>query len=361
MSSTIVGGATLTDQFAARDSTLSVLKAINIWGAIHFALKLSNDVSENRLNLLELMNNFTSLSKVTSKFISEIERLKELTIRKDAEFFQLPTNLEVNRFKVLATALLDKDISNALLIAEELDYEVTLFEDRETQQQYFRLLEKTIDSNDSQERFIRGWGSYFFNVDNTRQGLVEVPHTIADTDTEYVGAKAFIDSKSRIFLLAGAHRDAGGAEKGNYADVCDPERKVFQGIHEAGVDAKLDTWQIHGFNLKKKKNLPDNTVAVLSNGEGDYTPAIKNLEQQLKQQQFASYICSDCDSVVNGSFEECKIARLSATQNIQGQYSNRNQGSFVHIELINKVRTNESRSNEVAEAISEAILSSYSE
>ena len=267
----------------------------------------------------------------------------------------------MNKFKVLATALLDKDISKAQLIAEELDYEVTLFEDRATRQQYFRLLEKTIDSDGSEERFIRGWGSYFFNVDSTRQEIVEVPHTIADTDTEYVGAKAFIYSNSRIFLLAGAHRDAGGAENENYADVCDPCRKVFQGIHEAGVDAKLDTWQIHGFNLKKKKNLPDDTVAVLSNGNGDYITAIKNLERQLKQQQFASYICSDSNEVENGSFEGCKIARLSATQNIQGKYSNRNQRSFVHIELNKEARTNECIRNKVSNAIGEAILNSYSD
>ena len=300
------------------------------------------------------MDNEFSLVYERDDFLTEIWRLKNSALQADSTEYLRPPSAWVERFKTIARLILEGDIPSVLTRIEELDYELTLFQDQATDRQYYRLTEIDNSSN----KFSRGAGSYFFNLDATAKGMVEVPHTLADTNTEYIGAKAFIDSNSRVFLLAGAHRDA-GSEEDNYADVCDCPRKVFQGIHEAGVDAGLSAWQIHGFD-PEGKDFPADTIAVLSDGRGEVTPAIEHLDRQLESDGFVSYAYIRRDEApseaVNGDVRGDRFWRLGARQNIQGQYSNDRNLDFVHIELTQKVRWDEREREGIAKSIGNSIL-----
>lgn len=298
------------------------------------------------------MENLLPLRRVSGDFLEQIEQFKTLAIEKYTNLYQPPSKVQLDWFRALATALLKEELAVAVELADKLQYELTQFVDSQTQQQYYRLLEQTNGESDR-----RGWGSYFFNIEGDRKGMVEVPHILADINTESVGAKAFLLSRSKVFLLAGAHRHANGC---NTADVCDPPEKIFQSVHVAAVnEASLQAWQIHGFGNKHK--FPQGTKAVISNGKGEITDAIKDLDRRFGDSQLDSYVYNKMpadapeNKQVNGGVSGDVFKPLGATKNVQGIYSNSQNISFVHIELSSEIREKESERNLVASVIAESI------
>ena len=309
-----------------------------------------NSKSSQSLSKMRLVST-TTISKQSGDLIAEIDRLKQLALAKKSNLYRPPNKNELSQFKTLTETIIAGDLVTAKAQAEELDYELIEFLDSSTEQTFLCLKEQT-----NQKSALRGWGSYFFNSNPEAKGIVEVPHILADRFTEIIGVKAFLSAKARGFLLAGAHRNANGF---NTADVCDPISSVFQTVHEVLVDTGQKTWQVHGF--LRRRDFPPYARAVLSDGQGNISSAIKDLDRRLDLSQIHAYVynllpkSSPENRQINQQFSGRVFAELGGTQNVQGIYSHSKDLAFTHIELSKKVRSSKAYRDRAAEAIAESI------
>jgi hypothetical protein len=279
--------------------------------------------------------------KESGDFLSEIKRLKHLAIPKDSHLYQPPTSNELQKFRLLANVLMNQDTQAALEQADELNYELVEFTDISSKQVLYGLREKQ-----GRNHQLRGWGSYFINPSYRSNALLEVPHIIYDQFSEEIGAKVFLRSAARGLAIAGAHRHANGF---NTADVCDPIASIFQEVHQAWVSTQAKTWQIHGFQLSNQPSFPEDTQAVLSNGRGDLSTEILDLNQRMQGSKFQAYVYNRLS--VSGRV----FSPLGATQNVQGIYCARVEAEFVHIELEKEIRYGASDRNRIAQVIADSV------
>lgn len=286
-------------------------------------------------------------------FIAEIKRLKKLAFSKKSNLYRIPIPEELPRFKELAIALIDQNIPTALAQANALGYELVRFVDRSSGQILYGIREKKLNNSLKQ-----GWGSYFINPSGRTEALIEVPHPLFDRFTPEIGAKVFLNSGARGFLIAGAHRHT---NPNNAADVCDMSNSVFQTVHQAWVNYQLKTWQIHGFRVATKTNFPKQTAIVLSDGKGQITPEMIDLNRRLEACNFKTYAyntLSASDShneQVNATISGQIFSPLAATQNRQGIYCHRLGVAFTHLELEQHIRYSQRIREQVAEAIANSI------
>ena len=312
------------------------------------------DSDSRQFNLFDLASaEKGKIIQESGNFLQEIDRLKQLAIPKESHLYQPPTVAELNQFKMLANAYIAHNWQEVNKQAKLVGYELVEFFDLSTKQVFYGLREKR-----SQNQSQRGWGSYFINPNYRINALLEVPHIIFDRFSEEIGAKVFLLSSAGGFLLAGAHRNANGF---NTADVCNPINSVFQTVHQAWVDAGIKTWQIHGFELANQFKFPSDTDAVLSNGRGEVTPEIKNLNQVLRRAGVQAYVyntlppSSPFNQEVNGEVSGQIFSPLGASQNVQGIYSALQQRAFTHVELGEQLRRKKTERDRVAKLIANSI------
>ncbi len=293
------------------------------------------------------------LIQVSGYFLTEVNRLKKLALPKNSYLYQIPTASHLKRFGELAKALINQDFNSALNLARELNYEVVRFVDTSTQQIFYGVREKLINGEQS-----RGWGSYFINTSYSTNALIEVPHIIADQQTEKIGAKTFLMASARGFLIAGAHRNANGY---NTADVCNPISSIFQAVHEAWVLSGTKVWQIHGFRLANHPNFPSNTQAVLSDGQGTISPEVLDLSQQMGNSNFQPYVYNNLspsaplNRQVNQGIKGTIFSSLGGRQNVQGIYCHRQGNAFIHVELARSIRNNKTGREQIAKCLADSI------
>lgn len=286
-------------------------------------------------------------------FLQEIDRLKQLAIAKESYLYQSPTAEELDQFKMLAQVFVAQNCQEASNLANEVDYELVKFFDLPTKQVFYGLRENRVP-NQSQ----RGWGSCFLNFNYRVNSLLEAPHLLFDRFSEEIAARVFLFSSARGFLLAGAHRNANGF---NTADVCNPINSVFQTVHQVWADAGMKTWQIHGFDLANQLKFPADTVAVLSDGQGEVSPEIKNLSLILRKAGLQAYAyntllpSSPLNLEINGEVSGQIFAPLGGSKNVQGIYSRVQKRAFVHIELGKQIRSHKSERDRIAKLIAQSI------
>ncbi len=159
--------------------------------------------------------------------------------------------------------------------------------------------------------------------------------------------------------MAGAHRNTNGASTADVAHLSD---SIFQEVHEAwvGESAERTAYSIHGFN-DENHAFPAGTDAVLSSGDGTVSTAVNALDDQLDGAGFLSYAyntlnVNDAANVaVNELVDGTTFASLGGTTNKQGVYSRGQGGDFVHVELEQSIRFDESNRSAAAGAIASAI------
>ena len=293
------------------------------------------------------------LIPVSGYFLTEINRLKKLAFSKNSYLYQIPTPSDLKTFAQLAKAMITQDLNSALNLAAALNYEVVKFLDISSQQILYGVREKLLNGQQS-----RGWGTYFINPSYHTNALIEVPHIIADQQTEEIGARAFLMSSARGFLIAGAHRNANGH---NTADVCNPIPSIFQAVHQAWVLSRTRVWQIHGFRLTNHPSFPSNTQAVLSDGQGTISPEVLNLSQRMRISNFHSYVYNNLapsaplNRQVNQGIRGRIFSSLGGTQNVQSIYCHRQGNAFIHVELARSIRNNQTGREQVAKCIADSI------
>jgi hypothetical protein len=286
-------------------------------------------------------------------FVSHVQSLRDLTFDKNTGLYVAPTDTERKDFALAAATLLSGEIATAEIQAAVVNYEVVQYTDNVSNDVYHGLRE--VNNTPT-----RGWGSYFVNLSATHEALLEAPHPRFDTNSWDVAARAFRDSDSRGFMMAGAHRNANGV---GTADVAHLSESIFQEVHKVwiGGSAERTAYSIHGFDLDKHASFPTDTDAVLSSGTGMVSTFVNTLDDQLNAAGFLSYAYNtfDANDAANVAVNELVVgttfSSLGGTTNKQGVYSRGLGGQFVHVELEQSIRFDESNRIIAAGAIASAI------
>ena len=268
-------------------------------------------------------------------FIDHVETLRDLTFASGSGLYVAPTAGQQTSFATLAATLLSGDTAAADTQATALDYELVQFTDNVSGNTYYGLREENNTPT-------RGWGSYYVNLNATKENLIEAPHPRFDTNSWEIAGRIFRDSDSRGFLMAGAHRNANGQ---GTADVAHLANSIFQEVHEAwtGQAGERTTWSIHGFD-DANHAFPAGTDAVISNGDGSVSSEIVALDARFTEQGFVSHAYNTLDVAdplnvaVNGNESGATFASLGGTTNVQGVHTRSLGGTFVHVEMEQSIR-----------------------
>jgi hypothetical protein len=118
------------------------------------------------------------------------------------------------------------NLSKAAALVDPLDYGVVHYEDTVTGRTSVVLSER----RNQDGSWPRAWGMYVFTPKATSDTTVEVPHPVADWNTEDVGVEVFRETNAEDLLIAGAH---GNTNPDKSADVAHADESVFEGIHAA--------------------------------------------------------------------------------------------------------------------------------
>jgi hypothetical protein len=305
-----------------------------------------------------------ALIDTSGSFVTLVNDLKGLAFGSNSGLYVAPTVNQRNDFRDLAADLWDAstlaDLQAMVNPAAALGYDVVRFTD--AGETYFGLREQLVNNAQTV-----GWGSYFVLQGTSRHAIVAVPHLLFDTNTPEVGAKAFVQSDARGFMMSGAHRNANGF---GTADVADPIGSIFQEVHIAwnGPNGENIAWQVHGFDLDGHLDFPADTDAVLSNGTGLVSPEIIALNDAIEDlgAQWVAYAYNTLDPLnplnvaVNGAVDGEDFGGpdgLGATTNVQQIHSTSVGGVFVHIELEQSFRLNGPANRQLAaNAIANAII-----
>ncbi|MEU3912162.1 hypothetical protein [Streptomyces sp. NPDC029721] len=237
-----------------------------------------------------------------------------------------------------------------------VDYRVDTFTDGPGGRRYAEVADAASDSGPA----ARGWGRVYVDLGAPVRWSVQVPHPIADQDTERLGVAVLRGSPGGVMVLAGAHRkaaggpDGGGAEDGEgdaagdgsgsggggtgEADVAHRPDSVFHAVIAELTRRGLPGIQLHGF---ADSTVPG-TGAVVSTGAGDAATA----DAARLAAGLAARGVRPCRAW-SGS------CRMSGRGNVQGRLAAELGTRFLHLELARSVRADPARRDETARAVTE--------
>ena len=194
-------------------------------------------------------------------------------------------------------------------------YRVNELRDRATG----RLVDEVADADPARESG-RGWGRIYLDLSAAARWTVQVPHPVADQNTEKVGAAVFEAEPGGVLVVAGAHRRAapdGAADVAHNADT------VFAAVLDRLARAGLPGIQVHGFD---EGSLPG-VDSVFSPGAAAPGPAVLRTAEALTAAGF---------SLCRPWLEGC--GQLAGTTNVEGRYAASIGVPFLHVELSPSVR-----------------------
>ncbi|MBW1596991.1 hypothetical protein HPT28_08025 [Streptomyces sp. JJ38] len=223
--------------------------------------------------------------------------------------------------------VIDGDVDGAARRLAEVDFVVRTFTDSATG----RRTAEIADAAGGAERR-RGWGRVYLDLSTRAHWSVQIPHPVADLDTELLGVDVLRARPGGVLILAGAHRRAG---EDGVADVAHQRTSVFHAVHEELVRRDLPGVQMHGF---ADDSVPGEDV-VVSTGRGDAAqPSARGLADRLDADGFA---------VCRGWARRCV---LEGRGNVQGRASAERGVPFLHVELSRTVREDADRTRAVVAA-----------
>ncbi|WP_428951675.1 hypothetical protein [Streptomyces sp. cg35] len=227
--------------------------------------------------------------------------------------------------------LLDGKLERARQRLSDVDFTVRTLTDSGTGRRFTEIADRT-DEGPSP----RGWGRVYLADDGThedRRWTVQVPHPVADRNTERVGVGVLRGSRGGIMVIAGAHRKAG---RGDASDVAHRRDTAFDAVCDLLAERGRPAVQVHGF---ADDSAPRHDV-VASTGRGT---AARTEGRRL------------ADALRGRGFDVCRAwARscpLEGRTNVQGRKASAQDVPFLHIELSNRVRTDEARTARAVAAV----------
>lgn len=185
-----------------------------------------------------------------------------------------------------------------------------------------------------------GNGLYIVRRAPTSQLVVQIPHPVADRYSEYMGSQLFAQSDARLFMMAGAHRNAGD----DSADVAHRSDSTFAAVNDAVVQKGMTVVQIHGFSSDNHDDFGD---VVLSNSVAEPSPTLRRLASDLEDEGFDT--CT---------YDGKKCKALAATTNVQAVAARARGAEFIHIEVNQKVRKDRSERRQLMRTIAASLRAS---
>lgn len=189
----------------------------------------------------------------------------------------------------------------------------------------------------SRPRTRRAWGLLVIDLTAAPVDLLlEVPHPVADQDTEHIGLALFRAIPGAALLVAGAHRRAATGA----ADVAHQPKSLFHALATHLADRGLAQLQLHGFH---DASLPSHQI-VISAGTGQPD---KHAEQTA-------------DHLTRAGFDVCRAwsqgcGSLEGHRNVQGRAAAKHGHPFIHLEINRSTRASPSP----RAALTESIAATY--
>jgi hypothetical protein len=181
----------------------------------------------------------------------------------------------------------------------------------------------------------RAWGVIVVDLSAPIHLVVEVPHPKFDLHTEVFGARLFRAVPGTILLMAGAHRRAGDGA----ADVAHNDRSLFNALTDELAATGRPQLQLHGF--------ADGSLAgqdaVVSTGVAPPSASAVRVADRL----------ADIDLRVCRPWQQT-CGELEGTLNVQARQADRLGSVFVHLELKNRIRTDDAIRTAVVGALTAA-------
>jgi hypothetical protein len=188
----------------------------------------------------------------------------------------------------------------------------------------------------------KGWGLFIHDPRATGRGralTVEVPHPIADTDSELVGQELFERGGAANLFIAGAHRHANADDS---ADVAHNAASPFAAVSNTVGGPGQVVIQVHGFDEDRRGQ--DYGEIVLSNGTPDPSSLERDLAGRLDAAGFRACL-----------FEGSACGGLAGATNVEGQAVRAAGGEFLHLELARDLRTGDSPRARLVASLASAI------
>jgi Integrase core domain len=263
--------------------------------------------------------------------------------------FKEPPAGQLDGFRLTMQQLLLGDVTSAINGLDALNYDLNSLND-DSGKSYLVAQERSTG--------FRGLGTYVVDLNYARNVIVEVPHPIADENTEEEGSDIFQGLAARALFIAGTHRCANLGKKSGCSGkttACDGSIPVrisdaphftrnfmYEG-HSAAL--QLDPQPI-SLNLHGNKTEP--VDVTLSNGTlfaGAATDLVQQLRKELLARSKSKSFVKSCNWPLDGLTER----NLCGTMNAQGRLSNGSpkpctmkatsaSGLFLHIEQHQKIR-----------------------
>ncbi|MFD3626634.1 hypothetical protein [Streptomyces sp. NPDC058698] len=178
------------------------------------------------------------------------------------------------------------------------------------------------------------WGRLYVTADSRLRWNTQVPHPVADRNTEALGVRLLEDTPGGALVLAGAHRRAGREDA---ADVAHREDSAFHVIVLELQKRGVPGVQLHGFS----ESTTDRYDAILSTGAAESAPGeVAALADRME---------TDGLRVCRGWSARCP---LEGTRNVQGRAAQREHATFLHLELAPTARGDGHDADEAADAVS---------
>ncbi|MEV0961045.1 hypothetical protein AB0J25_00225 [Streptomyces sp. NPDC049910] len=178
------------------------------------------------------------------------------------------------------------------------------------------------------------WGRLYLTADSGIHWSAQVPHPVADRNTEELGVRLLEDAPGGALVLAGAHRHAG---RGDAADVAHRKDSAFHAIVEELQKRGVPGVQLHGFARSSDRPYD----AIVSTG------AVQGASGEVSA--LADVMEADGLRVCRGWSARCP---LEGTTNVQGESAKRRHTDFVHVELAPGARGDGRDADEAAKALS---------
>ncbi|HSA52668.1 MAG TPA: hypothetical protein VLH10_21495 [Yinghuangia sp.] len=186
----------------------------------------------------------------------------------------------------------------------------------------------------------RGWGVVYVDTSAPIHRVVQVPHPLADLDTELVAVDLFRRLPGAVLLIAGTHRKAGTDGAGDAAHRTD---HMFDALAGELTRRRVPAVQIHGFH---DDTVPDTDVVVAT---GRTTP------DATAHRTADALEAADLRTCRVWSSDNPACSRLAALTNVQGHTAAEAGLPFLHIELSRTTRDTADSRHRTAAALAEAL------
>ncbi|MFB7708865.1 hypothetical protein [Streptomyces sp. NPDC056105] len=234
--------------------------------------------------------------------------------------YRPPTRTERRTAASGLKLLLDGRADQAGERLSSIDLSLDTVTDSATGRRYAEISDRTEEG-----RAPRGWGRVYVEIDSPARWSVQVPHPVADRNTERLAVGVLRGGHGGALVIAGAHRKAG---VGDAADVAHRRDTIFDAFCDELAERRLPGMQIHGF---ADDSAPGRDV-IASTGRGSVgRPDGRLLADELSARDF---------DVCRAWVRSCP---LEGHTNVQGAKAAAEHVPFLHVEFAGALRTDDRR------------------